>query len=146
MSHSERHRALVAEFERVAGAGPGGPTTIAEFCAAAGISRRTLQRACRAVHGVSPHRFQQSVRLTQARSMLSSTGVDVANVTEMAMRCGFLELGRFSILYRRAFGEPPSATLNRRAGGRDRVLNVWSRPCCEPRIVFGEAAGTPKKV
>jgi hypothetical protein len=34
-------------------------------------------------------------------------------VTEVAVHFGFLELGRFSVEYRRAFGERPSATLRR---------------------------------
>jgi transcriptional regulator GlxA family with amidase domain len=36
-----------------------------------------------------------------------------ANVTTIAMRHGFVHLGRFSTQYRAAFGEGPSATLRR---------------------------------
>ena len=35
------------------------------------------------------------------------------HVTEIATALGFVELGRFSVEYRRAFGESPSETLRR---------------------------------
>jgi transcriptional regulator GlxA family with amidase domain len=54
-----------------------------------------------------------NIRLAQARSMLSSMDAESATVTRIAVQCGFLELGRFSLLYRKTFGETPSETLNR---------------------------------
>jgi AraC-like DNA-binding protein len=109
----ERYRKLIAEFERATCAAAAVPPSVAAFCAAAGISERTLLRAVRAVHGVSVHRHLQAVRLAQARTMLGSMDAKTTTVTQIAMRCGFLELGRFSRLYRNAFGESPSETLNR---------------------------------
>ena len=46
-------------------------------------------------------------------------------VTEIATALGFVELGRFSVEYRKAFGESPSETLRqafREHGGPDRAL------------------------
>jgi transcriptional regulator GlxA family with amidase domain len=111
-SQLERYRSLVAEIEGMA-CGEAEPKSVAKLSAAAGISQRTLLRAFRAVHGVSVHRRLQSIRLARARSMLSSTDAKSTTVTEIAMRCGFLQLGRFSLLYRKTFGETPSETLNR---------------------------------
>ena len=37
----------------------------------------------------------------------------MTKVTEIATCFGFAELGRFSVEYRKAFGESPSQTLNR---------------------------------
>ena len=39
-----------------------------------------------------------------------------ATVTGVALRCGFVELGRFSVQYRQRFGERPSETLCRVRG------------------------------
>ena len=47
-------------------------------------------------------------------------------VTEIATALGFVELGRFSVEYRRAFGESPSETLRQafcEHGGDDSTLN-----------------------
>jgi AraC-like DNA-binding protein len=52
-----------------------------------------------------------SRRLEAARSMLAAGAA--STVTDAAVRCGFSHLGRFSITYRRAFGESPSDTLAR---------------------------------
>jgi AraC-like DNA-binding protein len=49
-----------------------------------------------------------------------------ATVTEIATGLGFVELGRFSVEYRRMFGESPSETLHRSfrdPGGGNRDLN-----------------------
>jgi transcriptional regulator GlxA family with amidase domain len=108
----ERYQELVTEIEGIVCRGAA-PPSLATLCAIAGISPRTLLRAFRAVHGVSAHRRLQFVRLAQARELLSSLDAESATVTEIAMLCGFLELGRFAMLYRRTFGETPSATLNR---------------------------------
>jgi transcriptional regulator GlxA family with amidase domain len=109
----ERYRSIVAEFEAIVGAKSGETLSVAAFCAAVGVSQRTVRRAFRAVHGVSPSRYLQSVRLLQAREMLLSMTVETGTVTQIAMRLGFGELGRFAALYRRTFGESPSATLSR---------------------------------
>jgi len=52
-----------------------------------------------------------ALRLTQARRALLSA--ERGTVTQIAMRFGFLELGRFAVDYRSTFGERPSETLRR---------------------------------
>ena len=89
------------------------PVRIANICRAVGVSARTLLRAFRAVHGTTPYRYLCSQRLLEARRMLSSTTGKPATVTEVATRFGFVELGRFAVAYRSAFGECPSDTLRR---------------------------------
>src|SRR5215510_2116315 len=94
------------------------PICIAKICRAAGVSPRTLLRAFRAVHGAAPYRYLCALRLLEARRMLSSATGTPPTVTEVATRLGFVELGRFAVVYRSAFGECPSDTL-RRSSRRD---------------------------
>src|SRR5262245_14995934 len=89
------------------------PIRIAKICRAGGVSPRTLLRAFRAVHGVTPYRYLYSLRLREARRILSSAAAKPPTVTEVATRFGFGELGRFAVAYRSAFGECPSDTLRR---------------------------------
>jgi transcriptional regulator GlxA family with amidase domain len=55
------------------------------------------------------------LRLSNARRALLSADGTLAKVTEIAMSFGFAELGRFSVEYKKAFGESPSQTLYRTA-------------------------------
>jgi AraC family ethanolamine operon transcriptional activator len=80
----------------------------------AGIQRRTLLRAFRSICGTTPSRYLRAVRLEMARQALLSPHTDATTVTQVAMRFGFRELGRFAGNYRAIFGESPSMTLRRR--------------------------------
>jgi AraC-like DNA-binding protein len=51
------------------------------------------------------------LRLSQARRALLSSDCNVVTVTEIATGFGFVELGRFSVEYRKMFGESPSDSL-----------------------------------
>jgi transcriptional regulator GlxA family with amidase domain len=53
------------------------------------------------------------LRLSRARRALLSADRKSTKVTEIATCFGFAELGRFSVEYRKAFGESPSQTLCR---------------------------------
>jgi transcriptional regulator GlxA family with amidase domain len=93
----------------------GKPISIEDMSHLAGVSPRTLARAFRAVHGVPASHFLRVLRLAQARDELLSAVRGEETVTEVAMRFGFRELGKFAALYRKEFGESPSATLQRSA-------------------------------
>jgi len=62
---------------------------------------------------MSPHRFLVLRRLQLARRALTRNGRGTTSVTAVATEFGFWELGRFAVMYRRAFGESPSVTLRR---------------------------------
>jgi AraC-like DNA-binding protein len=90
--------------------------SLGELRAVAGVSARTLQEACLARWGQTPIELVASRRLEIARSQLSSGGSPT--VTIAALHSGFSHLGRFSVAYKRAFGESPSETLARTAATR----------------------------
>jgi transcriptional regulator GlxA family with amidase domain len=112
---SEHYLRIVARFEEVARANIGTYLRIADLCRAIGVTPRTLERAVRAVHANTPVEFLHALRLTEARQTLLSTCAGAGSVTEVAMRFGFRELGRFAGKYRERFGESPSETLRRSA-------------------------------
>jgi transcriptional regulator GlxA family with amidase domain len=107
------YQQIVERFEAVARASLGAPSHIAELCEAAAVGQRTLLRAVRAVHRTTPSRHLRALRLAQVRQALLSAAKEAETVTQIAMRFGFRELGRFSRNYKATFGESPSETLRR---------------------------------
>ncbi|HET7543803.1 MAG TPA: AraC family transcriptional regulator [Polyangiaceae bacterium] len=85
--------------------------TIADLAKAADVSAHALFAAFRAHRGCSPMEFLRARRFDWARARLLAT--PAANVTEIALSCGFEHLGRFSTGYRKRFGESPRETLKR---------------------------------
>jgi len=108
----QRYQQIVDRFEQVARANIARPASIADLSREAGISPRTLSRAFRAIRGMAPYRYLQQLRLSEVRRALSSAS-EASNITEVATRFGFRELGRFSAQYRETFGESPSETKRR---------------------------------
>lgn len=90
--------------------------TIVDICARLGVSERSLQYAFRAYVDMTPVAYLRMCRLNRARAVLRASDPRVTAVTAVALRFGFLHLGRFSHDYRRQFGELPSRTLNAPAG------------------------------
>lgn len=88
--------------------------SVAELAEAAGLSSRTLQRQFRVFLGKTPRTALRDVRFDNARRELLQ-GLPEAKVMDIALRCGFPHCGRFSVEYRRRFGETPSQTLQRQA-------------------------------
>jgi len=88
------------------------PLVVYELADSLGMSRRTLHASFVRHYGISPKAYHQALRLDAARNALrrAEPGVKVADV---AIRWSFFHLGRFSLDYRRAFGESPSETLRR---------------------------------
>jgi AraC-like DNA-binding protein/tetratricopeptide (TPR) repeat protein len=80
----------------------------------AGVSSRTLQRQFRIFLGKTPVAALHDIRFDSARRELLR-GLPDARVMDVAHRWGFTHSGRFSVEYRRRFGETPSQTLKRQA-------------------------------
>jgi transcriptional regulator GlxA family with amidase domain len=57
--------------------------------------------------------FLKQRRLEAANRELLAADPAETHVTDVALRYGFYQMGRFAVEYRRAFHEPPSQTLRR---------------------------------
>ena len=111
MLTTRRYREIVDRFEDIARASLGEPRTMPHICAALMVGQRTLARAVRAVRGTTPAQHLHALALAEARAALQDPAT--RSVGQVALRCGFRELGRFAADYRAAFGENPSETLRR---------------------------------
>jgi AraC-like DNA-binding protein/Tfp pilus assembly protein PilF len=111
---------------------------LTELAAIAGVSGRTLQRQFLIFIGKTPRAVLREIGFECARRELLQ-GAD-AKIMDVALRCGFPHCGRFSIEYRRRYGETPSQTLKRQAVftaslGAMPTLFVSARD--RPSIAFG---------
>ena len=89
---------------------PEGDLTLAELAGIAGTTARALQRGFQEVVGMSPTAYVRAVRLDRVRAELLARAGSTS-VTEVALKWGFLHLGRFSQQYRERFGVLPSQTV-----------------------------------
>ncbi len=94
----------------------GDPPTVADLCAAAGVSERTLEYAFRERFGLTPKAYLRAYRLNRVRTDLLRADWLATTVAGIANRWGFWHIGQFARDYRMMFGENPSATLRRHPG------------------------------
>ena len=73
------------------------------------VRKRTLYDSFKRFRGISPMCYLRSVRLSKAREELMST-TNTKSVTEVALYWRFGHMGRFSMQYKKRFGELPSKT------------------------------------
>lgn len=78
---------------------------LAEVCAVAGMSERSLRRHFRAETGLTWEAYRQRSRLLQAIALLSQSD---APIIEIAAQCGFESPSAFAKAFRAAMGEAPS--------------------------------------
>jgi AraC-like DNA-binding protein len=96
------------------------PITMEALTAVAGVSARSLYYSFRKLRGYSPKSFVTQLRLRKSYELLARPESSTT-VTDVALACGFGNLGHFATYYRTAFGETPSASLRRaRSGTRSR--------------------------
>jgi AraC-like DNA-binding protein len=108
-----QHAIVMQRFRRMIEENLEQPLYIPEICKAIRVSERALRMCCQEHLGMSPKRYLVLRRLHQVQRALRAAPPTAASVTEIAMRYGFWQLGRFAVEYRARFGEPPSATLRR---------------------------------
>ena len=90
-----------------------GPVTTQELVVALGVSRRTLEYGFRDVYSLSPAEYLRLHRLNCAHLELADADPHSKTVFDIALNWGFSHPGRFSVAYRKQFGEAPSAVLRR---------------------------------
>jgi AraC-like DNA-binding protein len=108
---TRRHTEIIARLENLLAANQDRPLYLAEICATTGVSERTLRVCCHEHLGMGPVRYLWLRRMHLARAALIRADPASATVTSIATDHGFWELGRFSVEYRRLFGESPSLAL-----------------------------------
>jgi AraC-like DNA-binding protein/tetratricopeptide (TPR) repeat protein len=87
---------------------------LAELADIAGVSSRTLQRQFQNFLGKTPVSVLRDLGFKRARRELLRAAPGT-RITDVALACGFPHCGRFSVEYRRRYGETPSQTLKRHA-------------------------------
>jgi AraC-like DNA-binding protein len=92
------------------------PITISDVAAHVNVGVRSLQAGFRSCRNTTPTAFLRSIRLQHARNELINS-TSRTSVTDVALRWGFLHLGRFSQMYKTAFNENPASTLRRALTG-----------------------------
>ena len=90
------------------------PIGLPDIVAASGIPGRTLVKHFRDFRGTSPMRYLRRVRFQKVHRALRAASPD-QGVMQIASALGFTHMGRFSVEYRKQFGESPSDTLHRRS-------------------------------
>ena len=88
----------------------------ASGCLAVGAKERTLHLSCVEAFGRPPAKLLAELRLNAARRALLHPRKETS-VTAVAMLYGFTHFGRFADIYRRQFGELPSATFSKARRG-----------------------------
>lgn len=92
------------------------PLSIVDVAAAAQCSVRALQLAFKRSRHSTPMEYLRNLRLRRVRQDLLDPSKPTT-VSAIAMGWGFFHMGMFARLYRAAYGETPSETLQRRPSG-----------------------------
>jgi AraC-like DNA-binding protein/tetratricopeptide (TPR) repeat protein len=122
--------------------------SLTELARVAGISGRTLQRQFLAFLGKTPGGVLRDIGFERARRELLQ-GQPGTQVMDVALRSGFSHYGRFSVAYRRRYGETPSQTLKRQAVLFAAVASM--RPSIVPTrdrltVVVGQIESSPENL
>jgi AraC-like DNA-binding protein len=115
-SAARRHREIMVGFEDLIQIHSERNPRMSEICLELDVSNRQLRSLCAQHLGMSGSGYIRLGRMSVVRRTLRHADRDTATVSEIARRSGFRDLSRFAANYRGAFGELPSATLQRGSG------------------------------
>ncbi len=76
------------------------------------VSEKTLLNSFRSLFGITPKRFMKILKLNKAHEDLIHADALTTNVSNIAIKWGFCNFGRFSKDYKALFQVLPSETLN----------------------------------
>lgn len=99
----------------------GEPITIDDMARTAMFSKFHFARLFQQITGVSPGRFLSAVRLQEAKKLLLSTSLSVADISHQV---GYSSVGTFSSRFKRSVGLSP--TVYRELGGRTPRIHAES--------------------
>jgi transcriptional regulator GlxA family with amidase domain len=103
---------IVRRVEEYLDARPTAPIHFSEICGQLHLPRRTLYRAFHEALGIGPIAFLRYRRLCAVHTALRES-MDSRSISDVSMRFGFQNQGRFACYYRKLFGEYPSETRRR---------------------------------
>ena len=104
MDHLQSFDPMLAKLERFVTENLDRQVSLAELARAAGASPRTLARRVAASVGMTPQRFVQRIRVTQAAHLLETTSDSVESI---AARVGYADPAAFRRVFKAHTGEPP---------------------------------------
>jgi AraC-like DNA-binding protein len=110
-TRSSLRMSVMHKFERAIEEADNQPLYVTDVCVKIGVQERTLRSRCLEYLGMGPHRYLWLRRMWHVRHALSVADPSKYTVTAIVANYGFWELGRFSVAYRKLFGENPSNTL-----------------------------------
>jgi AraC-like DNA-binding protein len=110
---SRRASEIMVRFEEVLATHPYRKLRLAEVSRGFGVSDRMIHSFCLTFLGVSPQRYMRLRRLHLVRAAILRADGERISVAKLARHAGFTQLGWFAALYRAAYGETPSTTLQR---------------------------------
>jgi AraC-like DNA-binding protein len=107
---SNRQR-IISRAEEYLHANMQEPFSLHELARATETSERMLEYHFKYIYGVSPQIWFRSMKLNEIHREFKKLAGSHKRISDVAMEWGFNHLGRFSVEYRRLFGETPSMTL-----------------------------------
>lgn len=81
------------------------PITLEELCNYTGLSHSALINAFTKEKGITPYKFLESIRLTNAKHLIEQN----TPLTDVALRCGFIDQSHFSNSFKRLTGLTPGS-------------------------------------
>ncbi len=86
--------------------------TIDDLIEVTGVSSRSIYNGFKGFRGTTPMKFILRSRLEKVREELIKPDQD-QNITQIATKWNFSQLGRFSACYKKVYGETPTQTLRK---------------------------------